>query len=83
VVRTSKNNKRLRILGTHIKSLRRSQNISQAQLAFESKLTRLQIGRIERGEINCGITNLFDIADALDIDPKELLNFKLTIKKSI
>ena len=80
-MRTAKNQKRLKALGAQIRLLRKGQNISQAQLAFETNVSRLQIGRIERGEINCGITNLFDIADALGIDTKELLNFKVPYQK--
>jgi transcriptional regulator with XRE-family HTH domain len=76
-VKSPKDIKRLKVLGQHLRLIRESQGISQAQLAFESKLTVLQIGRIERGEINCGVISLFKIADALSVPPRELFNFKL------
>ncbi|WP_264532014.1 helix-turn-helix domain-containing protein [Flavobacterium sp. N502540] len=64
-------------LGIHIKQLREKKGISQEDLANDCDIPRNQIGRIERAEINTGIRTLVKIANALDIEPKELLDFPL------
>lgn len=54
-------------VGKRVKEARVSQNVSQAQLAFEINSTIRQIQRIERGDINAGITYYIAICEALDI----------------
>jgi transcriptional regulator with XRE-family HTH domain len=44
-------------------------------LANDSGITKSQIARIERAEINTTVRTLIKIANALEIEPKELLNF--------
>ncbi len=72
----NRDSKYLKLLGKRIKSIREDQEISQAQLAFESGVRINQIGRIERGEINTGISTLLAISEALDIQITELVNVK-------
>lgn len=62
-------------LGVHIRQLRERKNMSQQDLATDSNIPKIQIGRIERAEINTTIKTIIKIANALDIEPKELLNF--------
>jgi transcriptional regulator with XRE-family HTH domain len=64
-------------LGIHIRQLREKKGLSQQALAEDCDIPRNQIGRIERAEINTGIKTLIRIANALDIDLKELLGFPL------
>ncbi len=64
-------------LGIHIRQLREKKGLSQQALADDCDIPRNQIGRIERAEINTGIKTLIRIANALDIDLKELLGFSL------
>lgn len=64
-------------LGIHIRQLREKKGISQQDLANDCDMPKNQIGRIERAEINTGIKTLVRIANALDVEPKELLNFSL------
>lgn len=64
-------------LGIHIRQLREKKGLSQQALADDCDIPRNQIGRIERAEINTGIKTLIRIANALDIDLKELLYFPL------
>lgn len=47
--------------------------MSQEQLALEASLDRSYAGQVERGEKNLGFTNLLKIANALDLEPSELL----------
>lgn len=62
-------------LGFHIKQLREKKGISQEDLANDCDIPRNQIGRIERAEISTGIKTLVKIANALDVEPKELFDF--------
>lgn len=71
----NRDEKLLRLIGKRIRELRQKQGISQSQLAFESGIRINQIGRIERGEINTGISTLLSVAKALDVPIKELFNF--------
>lgn len=67
--------KYLEKFGKHIRTLRLSKGLSQVQLEFESEISKNQIGNIERGEINPTISTLKRIAKALDVQPKDLLDF--------
>ncbi len=62
-------------LGIHIRKLRESKDLSQNDLSINSDIPKIQIGRIERAEINTTVRTLVKIANALQIDPKELFNF--------
>ena len=64
-------------LGVHIRQIREVKNISQQNLADLCDLPKTTIGRIERAEMNTTIKTLVKIANALEIEPKELLNFKV------
>ena len=58
--------------GKRIKELRLLKKLSQEQLAWETGLEFSQINRIENGKINTIISNVFIIAEALGVLPKEL-----------
>ena len=62
-------------LGIHIRQLREKKGLSQQALADDCDIRKTQIGRIERAEINTTVKTLVKIANALDIEPKELLDF--------
>jgi transcriptional regulator with XRE-family HTH domain len=66
-----RDNNKLKIIGLQIRMLRKSQKITQEQLGFESNLPRMQIARIERGEINMGILSIISICQALNIKPED------------
>ncbi len=61
-------------LGQHIKNLRKIKHLSQENLANDCNIPKVQIGRIERAEINTTVKTLIKIANALDIEPKVLLD---------
>jgi len=54
-------------VGNRVRQERKEQNISQSQLAFEISSTIRQIQRIEKGDINAGITYYIAICEVLDI----------------
>ncbi|SNY95287.1 helix-turn-helix domain-containing protein [Flagellimonas pacifica] len=66
----------LKRFGEHLLELREKAGLSQAALETDSKMSKNQIGRIERGEISTSITNLNLIAKALGVELKELFNFQ-------
>ena len=63
-------------LGIHIRQMREKRNLSQQQLANDCDILKVQIGRIERAEINTTVRTLVKIANALEIQPKDLLDLK-------
>jgi len=75
-VKYLRNEKVLKAFGKRLKSLRLSQNISQAQLAFECDLNVTQVARIERGEVNTSICHVAALAKALGVNSKELFDFE-------
>lgn len=64
-------------LGVHIRQLRESKNLSQQDLANDCGIPKSQVARIERAKINTTVRTLIKIANALEIEPKELLNFQI------
>lgn len=61
--------------GDTMRKFRLSQRISQKQLGFETNLSRETINRIEHGKINVSLLNVYKIALALNVHPKDLLSF--------
>ena len=74
-----KNKKFMKAFGKNLKMLRIEANLSQEDLANDCDISISQIGRIERGEINTTISTLFVLARALNIEVKDLFNFKSPI----
>lgn len=62
-------------VGLKIRIERQKRKISQEKLAELAELNRNSVGLIERGETNVTLKNLENIANALNIDIKELFNF--------
>ena len=71
-----RNKKFLLALGKHLRSIRESKGISQAQLSYTADVSFNQIGRIERGEVNVTASTLFAISKALEISLTEVFNFE-------
>lgn len=71
-----KNYDRFIQLGIAISTLRKIRGMSQEQLAAEAGISRSLLGIIEApNAAHCfSMEVFFDIADALDIDPVDLLN---------
>ncbi|UFH46945.1 helix-turn-helix transcriptional regulator [Flavobacterium galactosidilyticum] len=64
-------------LGVHVRQLREKKNLSQQDLANDCNIPKSQIARIERAKINTTVRTLIKIANALEIEPKDLLNFSI------
>ena len=67
--------KAIKLLGKKVRELRKKQKLSQSQLAYEANIPRMQVSRIERGEINTSISTIIAIARVLEIQTKDLFNF--------
>ncbi len=67
----------LKAFGKHLRTLRKAKGFSQEQLAWKADSELSQISRMERGIINAGLSQLFKIAEALEVHPRELFDFEL------
>lgn len=62
-------------LGSAIKLRRENQGLSQERLAMMVGSSKSHIWRIETGRVGVGLDDLVRIADALDIEVRQLLDF--------
>ena len=68
-----RNEKAILLLAANIKKYRLASNLTIQELSNILEVDYSQIGRLERGLINPGVSIIFDIADALNIEPYKLL----------
>lgn len=61
-------------LGTAIRHVRLSKNISQEKLALLAEVDRSYVGRVERGDNNVAILTLSKLAQAMDITLAKLMH---------
>jgi transcriptional regulator with XRE-family HTH domain len=62
-----------RLFGERVRERRHKLGLSQEGLAEGTNLHWSFIGRIERGQANLTLRNILRLADALDMDPGDLL----------
>ncbi len=62
-------------LGDNIRKIRKKKGLTQMQLAVKIENHEQNIGRIERGEVNPTASMLYQIAQGLDVELKELVDF--------
>ena len=60
--------------GGRVRALRRAKGLSQEDLALSCDLDRTYIGGVERGERNISLINIYKIARALDMSPREFFD---------
>ena len=60
--------------GLHLKKLRLERGLSQERLGMIAELDRTYISGIERGVRNVSLTNIFRIAQALNVSAAELFH---------
>ena len=60
-------------VGRNIRAERTRRDWSREALAASSELSSVQIARMERGEMDTGITKYLRVARAMGVDPASLL----------
>jgi transcriptional regulator with XRE-family HTH domain len=74
-VKHRRNEKFLKAFGENFKSLRKEKGLSQEDVAYDSGIELRQIGRIERGEVNTGLSTIITLAETLKLPVKQLFEF--------
>lgn len=66
----------LKLIGRRIKEMRESKGLSQVDVVgrMRGEIDPTNISRIESGRTNPTVLTLFRLAEALDVQPKELLD---------
>ena len=62
-------------LGERIKALREQQGLSQRKLALMIGSNQTHIWQIENGTVNVGLDMLCRLADALEVNVRDLIDF--------
>lgn len=70
----------LKKVGKRIKEVRLQKGISQADLVgrMQGEIDPTNISRIESGRTNPTVFTLFRLAEALEVDAKDLLDFEIS-----
>ena len=63
----------VRLLGRNVRALRTQRGLSQEQLAFEAGMKRAYLSDLERGTRNPSVRALGRLAEALGVEPGDLL----------
>ena len=71
----SRNLKKLKALGSHIRALRNDKGLTQEQLADLAGVSENTIVTLEAGRLNTTVATCFDIAKALGVKDPEIFNF--------
>jgi transcriptional regulator with XRE-family HTH domain len=61
------------IMAMNLRRKRHDQNMTQEELAERAGLSARYVGAIERGDVSASVTVLGQIAEALGIEPGDLL----------
>lgn len=69
-----KDKKRLKKIGAQVIKLRKQQGLSLRELASRCDVDYGKISKIENNKVNLTVTTLIELAEGLDLHPKELLN---------
>nr|WP_294396383.1 helix-turn-helix transcriptional regulator [uncultured Senegalimassilia sp.] len=62
-------------MGARIKALREQQGLSQRKLALMIGSNQTHIWQIENGTVNVGLDILCRLADALEVNVRDLIDF--------
>lgn len=63
------------LFGKRVAYLRKQIGWSQEKLALECGIARSYLGGVERGQRNIALVNICRIAEALSVNPSELMQF--------
>lgn len=68
-----KHQKKLEIIATYLRELRLNEGLTQKELSLTMNLSRNTVIRAENAK-NLTLLSFFELAQALDINPKELMD---------
>jgi transcriptional regulator with XRE-family HTH domain len=71
-----RNEEYIKTFGKNLAKLRTDKGLTQQELALNCDIDRTQISRIERGEVNCTISMVYVLANALGVHPSALFSFE-------
>ena len=60
-------------MAVNLRRIRHDKNLTQEELAARADVSMRYVGAIERGKVSASVTVLGQIADALGVDPSELI----------
>jgi len=63
-------------VGKQLRELRKVNKLTQKELGLRSDLEKSVIQRIERGAVNSTLRTLLKVANALDVEFKDLFDFE-------
>ncbi|TCC99102.1 XRE family transcriptional regulator [Pedobacter frigidisoli] len=66
----------LKNIGQRIKELRKQQGMPQIELAVELNYEKSNMSRLESGRVNPRVSTLLKVAQALNVELKDLIDFK-------
>jgi len=61
------------VMAINLRRLRHAKQMTQEQLAAAAGLSARYIGSIERADVSASVTVLGQIADALNVEPRDLI----------
>lgn len=61
------------VMAVNLRRIRHGKEMTQEELARRSRLSARYIGKIERADVSASVTVLGQIAEALEVQPAELL----------
>lgn len=61
------------VMARNLRRIRHAKKLTQEELADRARLSMRYVGAIERGDVSASVTVLGQIAEALEVDPAELL----------
>jgi transcriptional regulator with XRE-family HTH domain len=70
-----KNSDRVKAAILNIKRFREIKDLTREQMASDLNLSLSGYAKLERGEIEITVNRLFEIADILEVDVSQILNF--------
>jgi transcriptional regulator with XRE-family HTH domain len=74
-VKYTRHEKGIKAFGEQLRKIRKAKGFTQEELAYRADLELSQISRIERGVINTSISQVFQIAETLDVNLRDLFDF--------
>jgi len=70
------------VFATNLRRLRHAKGLSQDDLAYEAEVSRSYLSQIEKGSFYASLKIVGRLADALRVDPAELLKLPTKRRKS-